>query len=124
MTFRAVPAAMLRSEIEKAEQWARPGAPARPLARAVAGIEMRAAGVRVTEPHAILHLPGAAPAAVAPAGIRNPDRRGTLTLRIRGLVDDAALEDHVGPVLQRVVASGCRASHDHDQENQQRSHIG
>ena len=76
------------------------------LAGPVAGIEMRPAGVGIVGADAIFHLPGAARLAIAPAGVRRPDRGGALALRIGRLVDDAALEDHLGPVFQRVVAGG------------------
>src|SRR5690349_1196775 len=99
MPLRAVPAAMLRSKVEKAEQRTGPGAAARSLARAVAAVEIRPASVGIpAAANASLHFPRATRAAITPAGIRNPDRGGTLGLRVRGLMDNAALENHLGPL--------------------------
>src|SRR5690348_437064 len=93
-------------KIDKSEQRATGYAAAGALAGPVASVEMRPARVRIVPADAIFHLPGAARAATAPAGIRRPDRSGALALRIRRLVDDAALENHLGPVFKFVLTGG------------------
>src|ERR1041385_3046177 len=108
----------LALKIEKAEQRAGLQAAAGSLAGPVAGIEMRPAGVRIVGADAIFHLPGASRLAITPAGVRRPDRGGAPALRVRRLVDGAALEDRLGAVCHRVVAG--RRWRDQT-ENEQRS---
>src|SRR5947209_654479 len=93
-------------KVEKSEQRAGRQAAAGALAGPVAGIEMRPARVSIVGADAIFHFPGAGRLAIAPAGVRSPHRGGALALRIGRLVDDAALEDNLGPVFQLVAAGG------------------
>src|SRR5438132_1092636 len=93
-----------RLEVEEAQQRASPPVAAASLARPVAGVEMRTARVRIGRADARFHFPGATRFAIAPAGVRSPDRGGAPALRVGRLVDDATLEHHLGTVLQRVVA--------------------
>src|SRR5437868_1347045 len=95
-----------RLKVEKSEQRAARDAAAGALAGPVAGVEMRPTRIRIAGADAIFHLPGAGRLAVAPAGVRRPDRGGAPALRIGRLMDDAALEDHLGPVFQLVLPGG------------------
>ena len=70
----------------------RPTAAAGALAGPVAGVEMRPAGVRVGRADADIPSSRRRSIAIAPAGVRIPDRGGAPALRIGRLVDDAALE--------------------------------
>jgi len=109
-------AATVSLEVDKSEQRATRQAAAGALAGPVAGIKMRPARIRIVGADAIFHLPGAGCLAIAPAGVRRPDRGGAPALRIGRLVDDAAFEHHLGPVFQLVLAGSRRRDETHDEQ--------
>src|SRR4051812_24360983 len=91
-------------KVKKSKQWPGRQATAGALAGPVPGVEVRPACVGILGADAVFHLPVAGRRAIAPAGVRRPDRGGALALRIGRLVDDATLENDLGPVFQLVVA--------------------